>query len=586
MTQRKTDLKVYKRLLKALAQHSGLFALGIFATLVNSGISALLAYLIKPIIDRGFIAREAEFIKMLPIILILIFVIRGFSGLVSTYAISRVGRSIVMDFRQKIFAKLLTLPSKFFDKQSGGEFLSTILYNVEQLTEATTFALVTLAREGFLAIGLTFVMFYINWKLSLLMLIAAPLIYLLIQYTSRRMRKLSTNIQATMASVTHIAEEGIEGNRVIRSFGSQAYEQDKFNKATSVQRNRELKIVITNAIGTAGVQIVTSIPIAITIYLATMPKFHISAGSFAAILAAMLSLLRPLRRITRVNSMIQKGIAGAESIFKILDSESEKDTGTLVKSRVKGDIVFNQVNFAYDSQHKKAVLNEVSFQVQAGETVAIVGQSGAGKTTLVNLLPRFYEPLQGEILIDGVNIQSFKLSNLREQFAFVSQNITLFNDTVRNNICYGKFTGVSDEALARAIKMAHADEFIQALPQGLNTLVGKDGILLSGGQRQRLAIARALLKNAPILILDEATSALDTESERHIQAALETLMVNRTTLIIAHRLSTIEAAAKIIVLKAGRVVERGNHADLIALKGVYAKLHAMQFKDNLLVESG
>lgn len=584
MVQKKADLKVYQRLLKALAQHCWLFVLGIFATLVSSGISALLAYLIKPIIDKGFIARDAEFIKTLPLILILIFVMRGLSGLASTYAISRVGRSIVMDFRQKIFSKLLSLPLKSLDKKSAGELLSTILYNVEQLTEATTFALITLVREGFLAIGLMFVMFYINWKLSLLMLITAPLIYLLIQYTSRRMRKLSTNIQTTMASVTHIAEEGIEGNRVIRSFGGQTYEQDKFNKATRVQRDRELKIVITNAIGTAGVQIAVSIPIAATIYIATMPKFHISAGSFAAILTAMLSLLRPLRRITRVNSMIQKGIAGAESIFKILDSEAEKDAGTFTKSRVQGDIVFNQVNFAYDSQYKKAVLHEVSFEVQAGQTVAIVGQSGAGKTTLVNLLPRFYEPLAGEILIDGVNIQTFKLSNLREQFAFVSQNITLFNDTVRNNICYGKFTGVSDEKLTSVIKMAHADEFIQALPKGLDTMVGEDGILLSGGQRQRLAIARALLKDAPILILDEATSALDTESERHIQAALETLMANRTTLIIAHRLSTIEAAAKIIVLKAGRVLEQGNHSELIALNGAYAKLHAMQFKDTLLAE--
>ena len=429
-----------------------------------------------------------------------------------------------------------------------------------------------------LAIGLVIVMFTICWQLALFFVVLGPVLAMVIKITSKRMRRLSGSVQEAVGDVTHIAEESIEGNKVIRIYGGESYETNKFNQSTDGSRQKELKVAVTNSIGTSVVQVIIAVPIALTLWLATSPLLGISAGAFAAMIAALLQLLRPVRRLTIVNGSIQSGLAGAESIFELLDKPVEVDSGDYCVDRVKGHIRFDQVGFAYNDDDSKATLADISFDVSPGEVVALVGRSGAGKTTLINLLPRFYELQHGSITIDGVPVQQFELASLRQQFSLVSQHATLFNDTIAHNIAYGSQGNASEAEIVAAATAAHAMEFINELPDGLNTMVGENGVLLSGGQRQRLAIARALLKDAPILILDEATSALDSHAERHIQQALTHLMKNRTTLVIAHRLSTIENADKIIVLEQGRLIEQGTHQQLLETdEGVYAGLHAVQF---------
>lgn len=568
----------YWRLVRALRPYRWLFAIGIIGTIFASLTDAGLAWAIKPLINKGFIDRDQAFIKWLPLAIILIFLSRGLTGFVSSYFITKVGRNVVTDFRQQIFAHILKLPAQYIDRQTSGQLLSLIIFNSEQVAEASTFALLTMVQEGFLVLGLLGVMFMINWQLTLLFIVTAPVISIVIRYTSKRLRILSRNVQDSMAEVTHVAEETIEGYRVVRTFGGEGYERKKFNFATNNNRQRELKVVVTNTLGTSGVQLLAAIPIALTLFLATSTMMSVSAGSFAAIIAAMLSLLRPMRRLTRVNSMLQKGIAGAQSVFDLLDKPTEWDRGNHACGRINGEIVFNNVCLSYFERDGN-VLQNISFRVNPGETVALVGRSGAGKSSLVSLLPRFYDVTAGQLLIDGVDIREYRLDDLRKQFALVSQDVCLFNDSIARNIAYGQFDPLDLDAIRHAAKMSHALDFIEKLPQGFDTVIGENGVLLSGGQRQRIAIARALLKDAPILILDEATSALDTESERAIQAALDQLMVERTTIVIAHRLSTIENADRILVLDGGRLVESGTHFELLAREGYYAKLHALQFSN-------
>ncbi len=575
--EQQSSFKIYVRLLGYVRRYWVTFLLGVLGTIVLSGTDAGFTWLLKPILDQGFIAKNQHFIHWLPGIILIAFVVRGIAGFVSNYYMTRVGRNVVMQFRQIIFSHLLHLPAQFFDNTSAGQLLSALIYNVEQVTRACTDALVTIVQETCLIGGLLTVMWLTSWRMTLLFLLIAPLIALTARYSSKRMRKLSKHVQNSMGEITQIAEESIEGYKVIRTFGGEAYENGKFVKATLRNRFRELKVTATNSLATAAVQQVAGCAVAITIFLATSNKSHITAGGFVSMLTAMLAILKPMRTLTTISSVIQRGIAGAESIFALLDEPAECDNGTKRLIRAQGAIEYRHVNFQYPKS-ERPVLQDINFTVEPGKILALVGRSGSGKSTLVNLLPRFYDAFRGEITIDGHDIRSLELANLRSQFALVSQHVTLFNDTIANNIAYGQFATTSEADIIKAAEAAHAMEFIRDLPNGLHSMIGDNGVLLSGGQRQRLAIARALLKNAPILILDEATSALDTEAERHIQEALTKLMYNRTTLVIAHRLSTIESADHILVLDAGRIVERGTHKELLTLNGHYAKLYRMQFE--------
>ncbi|MFW0072686.1 MAG: lipid A export permease/ATP-binding protein MsbA [Coxiella-like endosymbiont] len=569
-------VKTYKRLLQATKQYWSVFLFGIIGTVVVSLTDAGFAWLIKPIINKGFINRDKEFIHCLPLIIVCVSLFRGIAGFLSTYFINRVARNIVMDFRRAIFSHLLRLPAKFYDKNNSGHLLSTIIYNVEQVAQASSNALVATLQESSLVIGLLVVMFLVNWELTLFFLVVTPVIAWVMKICSARLRCLSTSVQKSVGEVTHIASEGIEAYKVIRLYGGQKYENEKFHRATKLNQQRELKVVVTNSVSISLVQLLIAVPIAIILFFAIQPALHVTAGSFASVVSAMIMMLRPVRRLTMVNSYIQKGIAGAESIFNLLDEDVERNTGTRHLLRATGIIEYCHVYFAY-GKTKKPVLQDINFKIKPGQTVALVGRSGAGKSTLINLLPRFYDVSNGEIRLDGVNIKDFHLEELRSQFSLVSQYTALFNDTILHNIAYGQIRRIDKRRIIEVAHAAHAMEFIEQLPDGLDTVLGENGMRLSGGQRQRIAIARALFKNASILILDEATSSLDTHSERHIQAALDNLMQRCTTLVIAHRLSTIEKADRIIVLEGGRLIENGTHQQLLASDGAYADLYRMQF---------
>lgn len=575
------SVKLYKRLLTYSFPYWRAFLIAILANIAYSGVDALFTYLMKPLLDKGFVKPDPHFLRWIPIVIIFLFLLRSAMDLLGSYAMAKVGRSVVMGFRVKVFERLLQLPCRFYDHTSSGQLLSLIIYNAAQISSACTNAVTQFVQSAFLAIGLIIVMFVISWQLSLMLLLCAPVVAITVKLSSKRLRNLSHGSQEAMGDISSVTEEAVENYRVVRTFGGEAYEMKKFLKVTKTSMQKEMKIVVTKAMGSSGVQLMGVVILAGMIYFATTRTGHntLTAGGFTAIMAAMMSLLRPVKQLTELNAIIQRGLAGAETIFDVLDEPAEKDTGTLVVPRVKGEIAYKNVCFSYGKSDSH-VLHNINLNVKPGESVALVGRSGSGKSTFVSLLPRFYDILSGEIVIDGKNIFDYKLTNLREQFALVSQQVSLFNDSIANNIAYGNLgRDVSEEEIVKAAEAAHAMEFIKDMPEGIHTLIGENGVLLSGGQRQRIAIARAILKNAPILILDEATSALDTESERHIQAALVEVMRNRTTLVIAHRLSTIESVDKIVVLDNGHVVEVGNHKELLALSGHYAKLHRMQFQE-------
>ena len=583
MSKRLPGFQTYTRIVRDAKRYWYLFIIGAIGTVVLSSVDAGLTWLLKPILDKGFIDRDQSFIAWLPLIILGIFIFRGVGGFVSDYCISRVARSVVTDFRRRLFSHYMKLPASFYDRSRSGDLLGVIIYNVDQVAQACSSSLITVLRESSLLIGLIVVMFSISWQLSLFFMIVTPFIAWVVRWSASRLRRLSGKVQDSIGDVTSVASEGIENYKVVRIFGGQAYEIQKFFMATKRNLQQSLKVVVTNSVGSASVQILVSIPISGTLFFATMPSFNFSAGGFAAIIGAMVSLLRPFRRLTTVNATFQKGIAGADSIYNMLGQPLEEDTGKQEFSAVNGSLTLNNVSFRY-GQDSNWVLKDISLEVPQGKMVALVGRSGGGKTTLVNLLPRFYEINQGEILLDNKNINQYSLSSLRQQFSVVSQNTTLFNDTIANNIAYG-MKDVSDEALRAAAKAACADEFIERFPRQYDEMIGEDGILLSGGQRQRIAIARALLKKAPILILDEATSALDSHSEQHIQRALSSLMEFSTSIVIAHRLSTIENADWIVVLDQGRIVEQGTHADLLAAQGAYVELRKVQFREQATLDT-
>lgn len=569
---------VYKRLLQYAKPYRAGFIAAIIGMIGYALVDATFISLIQPFIDHGIQDKDTGFLKYAPLVVVLMFILRGICHFVATYCISWVGGHIVKDIRQKLFSHIMRLPVSFHDQHSTGELISKITYDAEQVKQSLTKALIVLVREGAFIIGLITVMFYHSWQLSLIFFLIAPLIAVIVSFVSKRFRQLSKHIQQAMGGVTTSSEQMLNGHKVILSFGGQTLEDKRFSDINNNTRTQGIKMDSAQAISSGIIQLIASFALAFVIYMSSSPEMlnQLSAGSFSAIVTSMVVLLKPLKQLTTVNSDFQRGIAAATSIFDILDHLPEQDSGTLELPRVNGEIRFEQVSFQYPG-HQQKVLDNISFVVKPGQTVALVGRSGSGKTTISSLLPRFYQVEQGTILLDGQDIRQYRLASLRAQIAVVSQHVTLFNDSIANNICYGMTQPVSEEYLLDVAEKAHVLEFATKLPQGLNTIVGENGVSLSGGQRQRIAIARALLRQAPILILDEATSALDTESERKIQSALNELLKGRTSIVIAHRLSTIENADNIIVMDQGRIVEQGDHATLLAQNGAYAQLYKLQF---------
>lgn len=570
----KTTL-LYKRLLSYVKPFWPILALGIAANVLYSLIDAGFTYMMMPFMDKGLIHLDMGFIKTIPFIVLFGITLRGLVSSLGSYCMTWVARSVVKVLRQLVFAHILHLPADYYDEATSGQMLSKILYDVEQVAQVSADALTDFVQNVCLVIGLLTVMMVICWQLSLMFLLTVPFVGLIVNYTNKRVRRISHKVQQTMGEVTEIASEAIEGFKEVRIFGGTDYEKNKFNQATEHSRHNDMKVAVSRALNVSGVQTVIGIGIAMIIVAAIKLSTYIviTAGSFLAIIAAMLQLIKPMKTLTTLNATIQRGLAGAESVFNFLDLPLEEDIGLVLSERATGKLEFKQVSFAYRQGDR--VLQDVSFSIKPGSITALVGHSGSGKTTIASLLPRFYEVNEGAITLDDVPIQKLHVTSLREQMAIVSQSVTLFNDTIAHNIAYGR-SDFSRQQIINAAKQAYAHEFISALPEGYDTRIGENGVLLSGGQRQRIAIARAILKDAPILILDEATSALDSESEHYIQAALEHVMKNRTTIVIAHRLSTINNADQIIVMNHGRVVEQGTHQQLFELNGHYAQLYNVQ----------
>ena len=585
-----SSLRLYLRLLGYLRPMLGWFAISLLGFVIFASAQPMLASVLKYFVD-GITASSSSTLQNLPLIgrldltyavplmMVLIVFWQGIGSFLGNYYLARVSLGLINDLRRALFGSLFHLPNTYFDQNNSGHLISRIAYNVTMVTGAATDAIKIMIREGLTVVFLFGYLIWMNWKLTLVMVAILPVIGIMASGASRKFRKQSKKIQAAMGDLTHIASETIQGYRVVRSFGGERYESERFRIASEENTRKQLRMARTGATFTPALQLVTFSTMAVLLLLVLVMRGDSTAGDLVAYITAAGLLPKPIRQLSEVSATIQRGLAGAESIFEQLDETPEPDRGTVEQERITGRIEVRQLSFRYPGSDK-LVLDDINFTIEPGQMVALVGRSGSGKSTLANLLPRFYQHDQGQILVDGLAVEDYALRNLRRHIALVTQQTSLFNDTVANNIAYGDLAGAPRDAIERAAEAAHAKEFIDLLPEGFDTLVGENGVLLSGGQRQRLAIARAILKDAPILILDEATSALDTESERHIQNALDRVMANRTTLVIAHRLSTIEKADVIMVMEHGSIIERGSHAELLAADGHYARLHAMQFRED------
>lgn len=607
-----SGLQVYLRILAYLKRYWRVFIISILGLWVFSSVQIafidLLGYMINVLtvvtgdgdipadinmmkVDAGLTSKVAEWLMadgpvleqsrvVLPTMMMGLAVVRGLAFFVGNYGMAYVSQSVVHDIRTEVFEKYTRMPNAYFDGQMAGHMVAQLTFHVNQVMTSSTKAIKVVVREGFLVIGLLVYLIYLNWRLALVFLVVMPIIATIVGIVSKRFRVISKRIQTAVGDVTHVAQEAVNGYREMHLYGGEAYESQRMNKASQRNRRQNLKLAIAEGLSTPVVQILLSVALSLLIWTALTPDIlsSMSTGGFIKFLFTASLLAKPVRQLTQINSLIQQGITAATTLFQTIDSDEEVDRGKFEKDRVDGAFKFEDVGFRYNEDDDE-VLGQINFTVSPGEAIALVGSSGSGKTTLVSLIPRFYNLHSGQISLDGHDINDYTLSNLRKHIALVSQQVTLFNDTIYNNIAYGELADCSPEAVREAARMAYALDFIEALPEGFETMIGDDGVMLSGGQRQRLAIARALLKDAPILILDEATSALDTESERAIQAALEVAMKGRTTFVIAHRLSTVENADRILVLEKGQIVESGSHTALLEAQGRYASLYQQQFSE-------
>lgn len=577
------SLQLYRRLLSHVAPYKRIFAGAVVAMAISAAMEVSFAALIKDIMDHGLVEPDADFIKLIPWLIVGVMLVRAVAGFIGSYCMSWVGRQVVFDLRRLVFDKLVRLPSSYYDDHSSALLVSKLIYDVERTATATTDALTLVTKDTFTAVALIIWMTYLDWKLTLVFFIFAPLITVAVRIASKRFRKTSERIQDSIGGISHVTKEAIIGERIVKTYGGQSFEQDNFYKANQRNRRQEMKRAVVSAAMTPSITLMVGLPIAIIISLVIgrSGPDAVTAGTFTSYMATVLLLMSPLKRLAKVNEKIQMGVAAANSVFSLTDQPSEIDTGTQTLENVKGRIEYRQVSFQYNRSNL-AVLKELCLVIEPGQTIALVGASGSGKSTITSLLLGFYRPTDGMITIDGINLEDIRLDSLRRNMAIVSQDTILFDETIRNNITYGHVGEVSKERLDRAVRAAHVAEFTDRLTAGLDTYVGEQGLRLSGGQRQRIAIARALFKDAPILIFDEATSSLDAVSERLVKEATEELLRDRTTLIIAHRLSTIESADRILVLDRGGIVEQGQHQELYELNGLYTRLYRSQMREHRL----
>ena len=583
---RPSSYRLYLRLLGYVRPYWRQFAASLFGLVVVAATEPAIPAIFKPMLDQNFVARDPTGIVWMPLALLGIFILRGLGDYVGDVAIGWVGGKLVLDLRTQMFERLLRFPTRFFDQNSAGVVISKVTYDVRQVTEAATKVVNVLVRDTLAIVGLLAWMFYLNWQLTLLGSVVAPLVVLIVRTVSRRLRDLARSLQRTYGEMTHILEEATEGQKVVKVFGGEAYEERRFWVSANWVRRYTFKSRAAASLNVPLIQLSSALALATIVFIASRQAADgtLTVGGFVSFLGAMGMLFSPIKRLSQVSEPLQRGLAAAESIFALVDEPVETDEGMAHLERARGRVELREVTFRYPGTRAPAV-EQLSFVVEPGETVALVGPSGSGKTTVANLIPRFYAVEAGTILLDDVAIADLRLADLRRQIAFVTQDVVLFNDTIAANIAYGARAEASEADIREAAHAAHALEFIERMPKGFATTIGDRGVRLSGGQRQRLAIARAILKDAPVLILDEATSALDTDSERRVQAALENLRKGRSTLVIAHRLSTIEGADRIVVLKGGRVVEAGTHQALLARGGLYADLYRVQFAGEAIADS-